>query len=44
VELNGPAAHLGNVGDRVMVLSYAIFHQDEIAGHEPAIVSVNPEG
>lgn len=44
VELNGPAAHLGKVGDRVMVLSYAILHQDEIEGHEPVIVSVDPEG
>jgi aspartate 1-decarboxylase len=43
-ELNGPAAHLGKVGDRVMVLSYAILHTDEIPGHEPVIVSVDPDG
>ena len=43
VELNGPAAHLGTVGDRVMVLSYALLREEEIAGHEPVIVSVDPE-
>ena len=40
VELNGPAAHLANVGDRVMVLSYALLHPDEIDGHEPVVVRV----
>jgi aspartate 1-decarboxylase len=44
VELNGPAALLGKVGDRIMVLSYVLLQQDEIAGHEPVIVSVDPEG
>jgi len=27
-----------------MVLSYALLPEDEIAGHEPVIVSVDPEG
>ncbi len=43
VELNGPAAHLGKVGDRIMVLTYAILHEDEIAHHEPVVVSVHPD-
>jgi len=42
VELNGPAARLAEVGDKVMVLSYALLHPDEIEGHEPKVVSVNP--
>ena len=42
VELNGPAAHLAEVGDRVMVLSYALLHPDEIDGHEPTVIRVNP--
>jgi aspartate 1-decarboxylase len=42
VELNGPAAHLAEVGDRVMVLTYALLHSDEIEGHEPTVVSVSP--
>lgn len=44
VELNGPAAHLAQVGDRVMVLSYTLLREDEIPGHEPRILRVNPEG
>ena len=43
MELNGPAAHLAQVGNRVMVLTYALLHGDEIAAHEPVIVSVSPE-
>lgn len=44
VELNGPAAHLGSVGDRVMVLAYALLHAEEIPGHEPVVVSVGVDG
>lgn len=44
VELNGPAAHLAQVGDRVMVLSYALLHAEEIPGHEPVVLCVRPEG
>ena len=42
IELNGPAARLGMVGDRVMVLSYAMFSPEEIAKHEPKIICINP--
>ncbi len=42
VELNGPAARLAEVGDRVMVLTYAFLHPDEIEGHQPTVVSVYP--
>ena len=40
VELNGPAAKLGSVGDRIMVLSYCSLAPEEIAGHTPKIVSI----
>jgi aspartate 1-decarboxylase len=43
VELNGPAARLGMVGDRIMVLSYAMLTPEEIALHEPKIICVHPE-
>jgi aspartate 1-decarboxylase len=43
VELNGPAARLGMVGDRVMVLSYCLLSTEEIGQHTPKIVSINPE-
>ena len=42
VELNGPAARLGMPGDRIMVLSYALLSPEEIAGHTPRIICVNP--
>ena len=37
--LNGPAAHKGNVGDKVMVLSYALGDSSEIA--PPKLVRVD---
>jgi aspartate 1-decarboxylase len=43
VELNGPAARLGMKGDRIMVLSYAMLNPEEIAGHKPKIVCINPK-
>lgn len=42
VEINGPAARLGMVGDRIMVLSYILLAPDQVSDHEPTIVSVNP--
>jgi aspartate 1-decarboxylase len=43
VELNGPAARLGMKGDRIMVLSYAMLSSEEIPGHTPKIVCINPK-
>jgi aspartate 1-decarboxylase len=43
VELNGPASRLGMIGDRVMVLSYAMLAPEEIPGHEPKIICIHPE-
>jgi aspartate 1-decarboxylase len=40
VELNGPAAHLGKPGDRIMVLTYGYLMENEIAAHKPRIVSL----
>lgn len=37
VELNGPAARMGMVGDRIMILTYALFTAEEIATHVPRI-------
>lgn len=42
VELNGPAARLAKVGDRVMVLAYGLLGPDEIENHTPVILSVDP--
>ncbi|NLP01511.1 MAG: aspartate 1-decarboxylase [Fibrobacter sp.] len=42
VELNGPAARLGMVGDRIMVLTYTMLSPEEIVTHKPTVVCVNP--
>jgi aspartate 1-decarboxylase len=43
VHLNGAAARLGQVGDRVILISYAHYEESEIAGHEPRVVFVDDE-
>ena len=48
--LNGPAARLAAVGDRVIIISYGLYDEEEVADHEPRIVfvdednNVKPEG
>jgi len=41
VLLNGPAARRGNVGDRVIVLSYCAVSEDEARRLRPRIVKVD---
>lgn len=41
VALNGAAARLGAAGDRLILISYAHYDEDEIAGHEPRVVFVD---
>jgi aspartate 1-decarboxylase len=41
VMLNGPAARLGMVGDKVVILSYAALDGEEAAWHRPKIVHVD---
>ena len=41
VELNGPAALLGKVGNRIMVLSFVYLTENEIPFHAPRVVSGN---
>ncbi|MDR3013139.1 MAG: aspartate 1-decarboxylase [Chitinispirillales bacterium] len=43
MELNGPAARLGMIGDKIMVLTYAMLGPDEIAGHKPTLIFVDNE-
>lgn len=38
IGLRGPAAKLGSVGDKVIVLSYAMFTPAEISAHKPKVV------
>ncbi|VXD24781.1 aspartate 1-decarboxylase [Planktothrix paucivesiculata] len=41
IELNGAAARLGVVGDRLIVMSYAQFTPEEAITHEPRVVFVD---
>ncbi|AKJ64087.1 aspartate 1-decarboxylase [Kiritimatiella glycovorans] len=40
VELNGPAARKGAVGDRIIIISYAHVNEEDARGFEPVIVHV----
>jgi len=40
VQINGAAARLVHTGDIVIVMSYAQYDRDEIAGHEPVVVDL----
>ena len=39
--LNGAAARLVEVGDLVIICSYAEYSEDELADHEPLLIQVN---
>ncbi len=43
VVLNGAAARLVHPGDRVIVITYADYDEDEVADFEPRIVHVDEE-
>lgn len=43
VRLNGPAARRGRPGDRVIVVSYAAYAEDEVDDHRPVVVRVDGE-
>lgn len=43
VRLNGPAARLGEPGDRVIVVSYAEYEESEARDHRPVVVRVDDE-
>lgn len=41
VELNGAAARLGMVGDRVIIMTYAQLSSEELETHSPTVVLVD---
>jgi aspartate 1-decarboxylase len=41
VLLNGPAARLGEVGDRVIILSYCSLSEEEAKKHTPKVIVVD---
>src|SRR6266536_1865076 len=38
IEVNGATAHLGKIGDRVTIMSFARYTPDEAAVHQPRII------
>jgi aspartate 1-decarboxylase len=43
VQLNGPAARLGQPGDRVVIVSYAEYEEEELPLHVPTVVRVDDD-
>ena len=41
--INGAAARLVHKGDKVIVVSYAEYAEEELAGHQPRVVHVDAE-
>ena len=41
IELNGATAHLGKIGDRVTIMSFARLAPDEATAHKPRILVLN---
>jgi aspartate 1-decarboxylase len=41
IHLNGPAARLGQIGDRIHILSYILVNAEEASFHEPKIIYVD---
>ena len=39
--LNGPAARLAHVGDRVIIITYAVMDREELLQHVPRVVVVD---
>jgi aspartate 1-decarboxylase len=41
IELNGAMARLGAVGDRVIVMAFALLEPSEVEGHRPQVVALD---
>jgi aspartate 1-decarboxylase len=41
IELNGAMARLGSVGDRVIVMAFALLEPSEVEGHRPQVVALD---
>jgi aspartate 1-decarboxylase len=41
IGVNGAAAHLVHPGDLVIVITYAVVEENEVAGHRPTVVHVD---
>jgi aspartate 1-decarboxylase len=43
VQINGAAARLVHTGDRVIIVSYGLYQEDEIDQHQPRVVHVDAD-
>ena len=43
IALNGAAARLGHVGDKVIIVSYGVYPEEKLGGYHPTIVFVDDE-
>ena len=43
IGLNGAAARKGQVGDRIIIASYALIHDDVAQAHSPKIIVLNED-
>ncbi len=43
IGLRGPAAKLGDIGDKIIVLSYGLFSPDEAKNHKAKVIILNDD-
>ena len=43
IELNGPAARLAAIGDRIIIISYGIIDDQEAASFQPSVLFLNDQ-
>src|SRR5262245_47280158 len=43
IELNGAMARLGAVGDRLIVMAFALLEPAELSGHRPRVVALDAD-
>jgi aspartate 1-decarboxylase len=41
IELNGAMARLGGVGDRLIIMAFALLEPEEVEGHRPRVVALD---
>ncbi|UDQ98616.1 aspartate 1-decarboxylase [Lentisphaerota bacterium WC36G] len=41
--LNGPAAHRGNVGDVVTIMSFSLYNEEEAKSYEPKVIVLDED-
>ncbi|MCD6094025.1 MAG: aspartate 1-decarboxylase [Candidatus Omnitrophica bacterium] len=41
--LNGPAARLGEIGDKIIIISYGLFEERELTNFKPRIIYLNEQ-